>query len=250
MKKKKRNRPRDGAERQVDVEAPAPRQVRAVGEGAAHERPGDRGYAVHATDEAHEDGARLERHSVADDEDGAREDARGAEAGDGAAEDERRRVGGDAADERAELEDEKGGHVGPLDGVEGVDLAVDELEAARGQQVDGHEPANVVEGVELVGDAGDGGRDDGVVQGHAEDGEAEGDCDEHQLQPGRILVVVAGSLVDGGGPADKVDGLVVDGGLVDGGLLFIEAVAGLDGLGLGGLGGVIHGGGMALGEGD
>ena len=85
--------------------------------------------------------------------------------------------------------------IGVLERKEGVDFAIDELKGADAQQIRAPIPADVGNGVEVVGDFGNGSLDgvrsgpdrsvdssthgdDGVVQGHAEDGEAEGDGDE------------------------------------------------------------------------
>ena len=108
---------------------------------AAHQRSRHGRDAVHAADEAGVDGPLAQGHGVGDDEQSAREEARGAEAGDGAADDEGGRVGRDAADERAELEDEEGEQEDPLDAEEGVELAEEQLEGARREQVGRGVPA-------------------------------------------------------------------------------------------------------------
>ena len=55
-----------------------------------------------------------------------------------------------------------------------VEFAEEELECAGGEKVGGTVPAHVVEGIELVSDAGDGGGDDHVVKGDAKDGYTRG----------------------------------------------------------------------------
>ena len=134
----------DGAERQVDVEAPAPGDV--VGEGAAHEGAGHAGDAVHGADEARVDGPLPQRHRVGDDEQRAREQPRAAQPRDGPPHDQRRRVGRHAADQAAHLEDEEREQEGPLDAEEGVELAEEQLEGARREQIGRAVPAAAMRG--------------------------------------------------------------------------------------------------------
>ena len=199
----------DGPKRQVDVEAPAPADV--VGEGSAHEGPGNRGNAVHGAYHTHVYGPLTQRNTPLDNEESAGEDAGGAEAGYGAAEDQADRVGRRTAHQRADFEEQDGEEVDPFDRVKGVELAKDELHGARGEEVGGAVPAHVLDGVELVCYSGDRRRDDCVVlehvrdmqlallvlwqkgartyEGHAEHRKAKRHGDEDE-PPGRGVVVV------------------------------------------------------------
>lgn len=123
----------------------------------------DRRNAIHAADQSHVRRALAQRDRDGDDQNGAAEDTRGADTRNRATDDERRRVGRNTADEGADLEDEQRGEIHPLDGVEGVEFAVDELRRARGEQVRAAVPPDVIQGLELIRDAGDSRRDDGVV---------------------------------------------------------------------------------------
>ena len=86
----------DGADGQVDVEAPAPGDV--VGEGAAEKRAGDGGDAVHGADEAGVDGSLFKRNGIGEDDQRAGEDTGRTDAGDGATDDQGGGGVGDAAD--------------------------------------------------------------------------------------------------------------------------------------------------------
>ena len=98
-----------------------------------------------------------------EDNDGSRKDAPRAKTGDSAADYERLGCGGHAADQGAELEDEEGTKIDPLDVEEGVDLSVQQLEGAGGEEVGAAIPANIVQRVELVSYARDSGGYDGIV---------------------------------------------------------------------------------------
>ena len=69
----------------------------------------------------------------------------------------------DAADEGAEFEDGDAGEEHPFGGVEGVDSAVEKLGSAACYHVGTCVPADVVDGVEYIGDLRDGCCDDGAV---------------------------------------------------------------------------------------
>ena len=62
-----------------------------------------------------------------------------------------------------------------------VKFAKEELEGAGCEEVGGTVPTDIVEGLELVGNVRDGGGDDGVVEGNAEDGYARGQVDDEEL---------------------------------------------------------------------
>ncbi len=118
----------DGANGQVDVEAPAPRDL--VGEDAAQKRAGNRGDSEHGADEARVYGPLAQRHRVGNDDQRAREDARRAEPGDSAADNQRLRVRRRAADERTQLEESNCDKENPFDGEKGVELSEHQLKRA------------------------------------------------------------------------------------------------------------------------
>ena len=103
---------------------------------------------------------------VHDDDDGSREDAGGANTSYGAANDEGDGVGSSPADGRANFEDADGAEEDPFGVVKGIGSAGDELEGAAREHVGAGVPADVVEGVEFIGDCRDRGRDDGTVLLH------------------------------------------------------------------------------------
>ena len=53
-------------------------------------------------------------------------------------------------------------------------------------------PANVAHGIEFIGDLGDGGRDDRLVEGDEENGEHQGADDDDQLETGGVRDLVFG----------------------------------------------------------
>ena len=132
----------DGADGQVDVEAPTPADV--IGEGSTEQRAGDGGDAVHGAYEAGVDGSLAQRNRVGDDDERPGEDAGGADAGDGTANDERIRRRCSAAHQRAKFEDADGAQKDPLDGEEGVKLAEHQLEGTAGVRARASVPARAV----------------------------------------------------------------------------------------------------------
>lgn len=125
-----------------------------IGEGTPHQRGDDRGDADDGTHETGEHGPFLQRDTAGDDHDRTGKDAAGTQPGNRPPDDEGRRTRGGAAHGRADLEQDDGGQKHPLGGVEGVEAAIEQLERAAGQQVAAAVPADVVEGVKSVGDAG------------------------------------------------------------------------------------------------
>lgn len=144
----------DAADGQINVEAPAPRDV--GGKSAADEGPDDGGETKDGAEQALVEWPLVQRDGVDDNNNDAREDAGGAHAGDGATNNKNGRAGRRAADGRADLEQQHGRHEGELDREEGVDLAKHQLERGRRQQVRRAVPADVLEGFEFIRDAGDG----------------------------------------------------------------------------------------------
>ena len=104
---------REGADREIDVKAPAPRDV--VGEGAADEGPNDGGEAIGGAEDAGEDGSLLGWCGETDDSIGSGAETCGADASNGAAGDEGVSRGGRAADDGADFEYEKGDEGGCLE---------------------------------------------------------------------------------------------------------------------------------------
>jgi hypothetical protein len=186
---------------QVDVEAPAPADV--VGKGAAQQGPRNARDPPHGADQAEGHGPLAQGQGVGQDDDAAGEQAGGADAGQGPADDERVARGRDGADQAANLEDEHGGQVGPLDAEHAVERAVGGLQRGRGQQVGGAVPADVLDGLKLARDGAQGGRDDGLVQRDEEDGQAQRGDDERQLDARRVDHV---GVVDAG--AGRGEGVV------------------------------------------
>lgn len=118
----------NGSEGEVDVEAPAPRDVGR--EGAADQGPENGRNAKDGADHALPEGPPVQGHIVDDDGDAAGEDACRADALDGPAEDEGDGIRGGAAHGRPDLEQKDGDGVDSTDGVEPVQLAKQQLEGA------------------------------------------------------------------------------------------------------------------------
>lgn len=76
-----------------------------------------------------------ERNTVGENQEGAGEEARGAQAGDGSTNDECDRVLRDTADQAAHLEDEDGSQVNPLEAQEGVEFSEQQLEGGGGEKI-------------------------------------------------------------------------------------------------------------------
>lgn len=184
----------NAAEGQVDVEAPAPRNVGR--EGAADEGAQDGGDAEDGAGHALVEGALVQRHGVHDDDDAAGEDAGRPDALDGAADDEGHGARGGAAQGGPDLEQHDGDGVDGADGIEAVQLAEQQLEGGRGEQVGGAVPADVGQRVEFVGDGGNGRGDDQAVERDEEDGNIDRRQHERETQPRRVLIVGLGG---GGG---------------------------------------------------
>lgn len=104
-----------------------------------------------------------QRHRINNDNNRATINARTPQPRDRSSDNKYDRIGRRATYSRTDFEEDDGGDKDPFGGVVGIKLAEGELEGARGEHVGGAVPADVVEGVEIVGDAGDGGRDDGAV---------------------------------------------------------------------------------------
>ena len=161
-----------------------------VGKGATHQRSRDGGQTVHGTNQSGVDGSLRERNGVCDNDQAAREDARASGSCYGTTNDQSDRIRCHTANERAELENADGSQEDPFDAEESVDFTELELEGTGCEKVGGRVPADIVEGMELVGNSGYGGRDDSVIQCNEEDSEAEADNDGGQLDAVRIVRII------------------------------------------------------------
>ena len=85
-----------------------------------------------------------------------------------------RRIRG-STENRANLENEQGHQKGPLQAEEAKTPAKRQLEGTFGEQIRRAVPAHILQRVELVRDARDGGGDDGAVQRDAEQRDEEGE---------------------------------------------------------------------------
>jgi hypothetical protein len=156
-----------------------------VGESTTQEGTSNACNPIHRTNKPRVHWPLDQGHGVCDDNQSAREDPRAAHARDGPPDDQGDGVRRHPADETSQLEDGDGGEVDPFDGEVGVELAEEQLEGGRGQQVRRAIPADVWpatsaqarnetlggltrQAVELIGDVGDGGGDNGVVERHEE----------------------------------------------------------------------------------
>lgn len=104
-----------------------------------------------------------EGHGHRDDQDGSAKDTSSTDTSNRAADDESCRIRRNTADQGTNLEDKQGNEIDPFDRVVGVELSVDELGRAGGEEVRGSIPADIVEGFELICDSGNGSCDDCVI---------------------------------------------------------------------------------------
>lgn len=151
----------DETDGKINVEAPSPAHL--VRQKPSQKRPRDGRDSPHPTHKARIDRPLTQRDGVGQNRQRAGKDASRADARDRTPDDERDAIRRNAADQTAHLEHRDGREEGPLDAPEGVDLAEQELQGGAGEHVCRGVPADVVEAVELVGDARNGGGDDGVV---------------------------------------------------------------------------------------
>lgn len=97
----------------------------------------------------------------------------------------RRRLGSRTED-RSDLEYQQGGQESPFQAEEPEHLPKGQLERTLGEQVGRPVPSHILQGVELVCDARDGGGNDGAVQGDAEEGDEEGEQSDPKGEASRI----------------------------------------------------------------
>ena len=153
---------------QVNVKAPPPTNM--FGERSTQEWSNNASNAVSATNEPGINRPFLQWHRIGTDYLRSREDPRRAESSNRSPHDKGHRTRRGAANQRTEFEQGECGEEDPFDIEVAVEFAEEELEGAGGKEVGGTVPTHVVEGLELVGNARDGGGDDGVVERNAEDG--------------------------------------------------------------------------------
>ncbi len=166
-------------ERQVDVEHPAPRQVRDTE--AADERPDHGGHGEHGPEEAHIAAAVAGRHDVADD--GLRADHQSAttqplERSEG---DQLGHRVAEAGQCRPDHEDDDRRLEEGLPPVLVAELAPQRRRHGRGQEVGGHHPRQVGPPVQVAHDGRQRGRHDGLVERGQQ--HAEQQCTQDEPQP-------------------------------------------------------------------
>ena len=153
---------RDQADRQVDVEHPAPAQV--VGQVAAQQRPDDAGQAEDAAEDALDAAALGGREDLRDDgEDGRGQHAAG-QALQAAEDDQLGHVLAQAAQRRGQHEQRRAAEQEQLAAVHVRQLAGDRHDRRAGQQVGRGDPGVVLEAVQLGDDARHRRADDGLVE--------------------------------------------------------------------------------------
>ena len=152
----------DRAEREVDVEDPAPRQV--CREEATEQRSGDRGEAEHGAEQARVAPALARRDDVSDRRLRAHHQPAAAEPLHGAERDQLVEVLADPAQRRPEQEDPERHLQHDLAAVHVAELAVERCHDGLGEQVRRHHPREVVEPAEVADDRRQGGRHDRLVE--------------------------------------------------------------------------------------
>lgn len=175
---------------QVDVKTPAPAEV--IGEDTPQQRTDDTGGSIGRPEQPGKGRPLLGRSTDGDDCVCARGDARPAGARYGPSNDEGGAGGGNPADKTADLEDEDGQKKAEFEWEILVCLAPSTLKCSQGQEEAGAVPADLIERMELLRDARNGGGDDGHVQGDEEDGDDQGQENAYQPQTCGIGHAVVG----------------------------------------------------------
>jgi hypothetical protein len=109
----------------------------------------------------------VQRHCFRNDKHSTSEDSSSSKASNSATDNEGSGVGCYSTNERAQLKNEKRNKVDPFRIVEGIELSIYQLRSAASEEVCGSIPSDVVESLEFVGDAGNGGCNNRVVEGKA-----------------------------------------------------------------------------------
>ena len=152
----------EDADRQVDVEDPAPAEV--VDEKAAEQRADDRRNAEHGAEETLVLAAFAWRDDVADDRQRRHDQAAAPEALQGPERDQFGHVLADPAERGADQEDGDRRLQDDLPTIEISELSVERAGDRRGQQVGGDDPGEVLDPAEVADDRGQRGRDDRLVE--------------------------------------------------------------------------------------
>ena len=172
------DRERDGSDRHVDVEDPAPREV--VDEEPAEQRPGHRRHGEDGPHQAHVPAASPRGDDVGEDRLCPDDEPAGAEPLDRAEDDQLEHRLREPGEHRAHQEDRDRGQEDGLAPEHVAELAVEGRGDGRGEEVGGHDPGEVVEAAELADDRRERRRDDRLVERRQE--HAEHERDEHRRQ--------------------------------------------------------------------
>ena len=164
-----------GTQRQVDPEDHRPVQV--LGEEAAQHRPGDARQHEHAGEIALVAGPLLGRHDVGDDGLRQRDQPAAAQPLQRTGADQRQHRGGESAGGRAQDEDADADQQDLAPAVDVAELAVERCHRGGAEEIGRHHPGQVRQVAELAPDGGQGGGDDGLVEGGQEHGEHDADDD-------------------------------------------------------------------------
>lgn len=143
----------------------------------AQQRPCHARNTPHTSNQTKRQRPLSQRECIRQDDNRAREQSRCAHPSNRSPHDKSRRRRRYRADQTTQLEDGHSDQKHCLDAEATVQLAVQRLQRRGGQQVRAAIPANVLGAAELRGDGTQGGRDDGLVQGDEENGQAEGGDD-------------------------------------------------------------------------
>ena len=152
----------EDADRQVDVEDPAPGEV--VDEETAEQRSDDRRNTEHGAEEALVLAALARRHHVPHNRQRRHDQAAPAEALQGPERDQLGHVLAEAAQCRSDQEECDGGLQHDLAAVEIAELAVERTRDRRGQQVRRDDPGEMLDPAEIADDRRQRRRDDRLVE--------------------------------------------------------------------------------------
>ena len=179
---------REHADREVDVEDPAPGDL--VDEEAAEQRPGDRGDGEDRADQAHVTPALTGRDDVSDDCLRTHHQAAGAYPLEEPEADQLAHRLAETRQHRADEEDDDRREEHGLAPVHVAELAVDRRRDGRGEQVRRDDPRQVVEAAQVTDDRGQRRGDDRLVerrQEHAEHQRGEDRGQRASAQPGAAV---------------------------------------------------------------
>ena len=146
---------------QVDVETPAPSEM--VSESTSHKRTSDVGNSEHGSHKTDVHRALFQRNTLGDDEKRPSDQTRGAQSCNGSTDDQPDGSRSCRTNQRAELEDKQRRQVNPLNRVEGVEFPEDQSHRAGRQEVRTTVPTDILDGVEVIRNSGNGSGDDRVI---------------------------------------------------------------------------------------